>query len=56
MRERIGGSLKADMTIEEIVKKVSEISSVPEKEIVGKVGRWKLLKLDRYLCFYPVKF
>jgi len=51
VRERIGGSLKADMTIEEIVKKVSEISSVPEKEIVGKSRKMEIAQARQVSMF-----
>ena len=51
VRERIGGSLKADMTIEEIVKKVSQISSVPEKEIVGKSRKMEIAQARQVSMF-----
>ena len=51
VRERIGGNLKADMTIEEIVKKVSEISSVPEKEIVGKSRKMEIAQARQVSMF-----
>ena len=51
VRERIGGNLKVDMTIEEIVKKVSEISSVPEKEIVGKSRKMEIAQARQVSMF-----
>tara|TARA_A100001011_G_scaffold393759_1_gene484435 strand:+ start:3128 stop:4468 length:1341 start_codon:yes stop_codon:yes gene_type:complete len=51
VRERIGGSLKVDMTIEEIVKKVSEVSSVPEKEIVGKSRKMEIAQARQVSMF-----
>ena len=51
VRERIGGNLKIDMTIEEIVKKVSEISSVPEKEIVGKSRKMEIAQARQVSMF-----
>ena len=51
VRERIGGNLKTDMTIEEIVKKVSEISSVPEKEIVGKSRKMEIAQARQVSMF-----
>ena len=51
VRERIGGSLKVDMTIEEIVKKVSEISNVPEKEIVGKSRKMEIAQARQVSMF-----
>tara|TARA_Y100000768_G_scaffold352398_1_gene303987 strand:- start:592 stop:1932 length:1341 start_codon:yes stop_codon:yes gene_type:complete len=51
VRERIGGSLKVDMTIEEIVKKVSEMSSVPEKEIVGKSRKMEIAQARQVSMF-----
>ena len=51
VRERIGGNLKIDMTIEEIVKKVSKISSVPEKEIVGKSRKMEIAQARQVSMF-----
>tara|TARA_B100000945_G_scaffold311849_1_gene305615 strand:- start:582 stop:1199 length:618 start_codon:yes stop_codon:yes gene_type:complete len=51
VRERVGGSLKADMTIEEIVKKVSAISSISEKEIVGKSRKMEIAQARQVSMF-----
>ena len=51
VRERIGGNLKVDMTIEEIVKKVSKVSNVPEKEIVGKSRKMEIAQARQVSMF-----
>ena len=51
VRERVGGNLKADMTIEEIVKKVSAISSISEKEIVGKSRKMEIAQARQVSMF-----
>ena len=53
IRERIGGQLKTDITIEEIVKKVSEYSTVSEKDIVGKSRKMEIAEarqVSMFLC------
>ena len=51
VRERIGGSLKVDLTIEDIVKKVAEISNVSEKDIVGKSRKMEIAQARQVSMF-----
>jgi|TARA_B110000438_G_scaffold19408_1_gene17900 chromosomal replication initiator protein len=53
VKERAGKGFTSDITIEDIVKKVSEVSKVSEKEIVGKSRKMEIAQarqLSMYLC------
>ena len=53
IKERIGSSFTADLSIEDIVRKVSDVSRVPEKEIIGKSRKMELVEarqVSMYLC------
>ena len=53
VKERAGKGITSDITIEDIVKKVSEVSKVSEKDIVGKSRKMEIAQarqLSMYLC------
>ena len=53
VKERVGKSISSDLTVEDVVRRVSEISRVPEKEIVGKSRRMEIAEarqISMYLC------
>ncbi|MBI89538.1 MAG: hypothetical protein CMG60_05565 [Candidatus Marinimicrobia bacterium] len=53
IKERTGGRLKTSVTIEDVVKKVSEASQVSESDIVGKSRKMKIAEarqLSMFLC------
>jgi chromosomal replication initiator protein len=53
IKERVGTSFTSDLSIEDIVQKVSEVSRVPEKEIIGKSRKMELVEarqISMYLC------
>jgi chromosomal replication initiator protein len=53
IRERIGSSFSPELSIEDVVKKVSEISKVSEIEIVGKSRKMEVAEarqVSMYLC------
>jgi chromosomal replication initiator protein len=53
VRERVGESLISDLTIEDIVKRVSEVTSVSERDIVGKSRKKHIAEARQtaaYLC------
>tara|TARA_B110000438_G_C15801784_1_gene645483 strand:+ start:346 stop:1695 length:1350 start_codon:yes stop_codon:yes gene_type:complete len=53
VRERTGSGFSSELTIEDIVKKVSEITKVKEKEITGKSRKMEIAQarqLSMYLC------
>ena len=53
IKERVGSSFSSNLSIEDIVRKVSEVSRVPEKEIIGKSRKMELVEarqISMYLC------
>ena len=53
VRERTSGRLKTNITIEDIVKKVSNESFIKEKDIVGKSRKMEITEarqMSMYLC------
>ena len=53
IKERVGGNFGNEVSIENIVKKVSQLSSISEKEIVGKSRKMEIAEarqLSMYLC------
>ena len=53
IKERTGGRLKTSVTIEDVVKKVAEVSQIPESDIVGKSRKMKIAEarqLSMFLC------
>ena len=53
LKERVGGRIGNEISIENIVKKVSEISSVPENDIVGKSRKMEIAEarqVSMFLC------
>ena len=51
--ERAGKTITGDLTIEDVVRRVSEVSHVPEKEIVGKSRKMEIAEarqISMYLC------
>ena len=53
VKERVGGRIGNDISIENIVKKVSEISSVKEGDIVGKSRKMEIAEarqVSMFLC------
>jgi len=53
IKERVGSSFTYDLSIEDIVRKVSDVSNVPEKEIIGKSRKMELVEarqISMYLC------
>ena len=53
IKERVGSSFSSNLSIEDIVRKVSEVSRIPEKEIIGKSRKMELVEarqISMYLC------
>jgi len=53
IKERVGSSFTYDLSIEDIVRIVSEASKVPEREIIGKSRKMELVEarqISMYLC------
>jgi len=53
VKERVGGRIGNELSIENIVKKVSEISQVKERDIVGKSRKMEIAlarQVSMYLC------
>ncbi len=53
VKERVGGRIGNDVSIENIVKKVSEVSQVKENDIVGKSRKMEIAEarqVSMYLC------
>jgi len=53
VKERAGKTITGDLTVEDIVRRVSEVSHVPEKEIVGKSRKVEIAEarqISMYLC------
>ena len=53
MKERVGGRIGNELSIESIVKKVSEISQIKERDIVGKSRKMEIAQarqVSMYLC------
>ena len=53
VKERVGGTISSDVTVEDVVRRVSEISKVSEREIVGKSRKMEIAEarqLSMYLC------
>ena len=51
--ERAGKTIAGDLTVEDVVRRVSEVSNVPEKEIVGKSRKMEIAEarqISMYLC------
>tara|TARA_B100000035_G_C21005922_1_gene557265 strand:+ start:326 stop:1684 length:1359 start_codon:yes stop_codon:yes gene_type:complete len=51
VKERVGGKIGNEVSIENIVKKVSEISQVKENDIVGKSRKMEIAEA-RQVCMY----
>ena len=53
VRERAGKTITGDLTVEDVVRRVSEVSNVPEKDIVGKSRKMEIAEarqISMYLC------
>jgi chromosomal replication initiator protein len=53
VKERVGKNISSDLTVEDVVRRVSEISKVPERDIVGKSRRMEIAEarqISMYLC------
>tara|TARA_B110001454_G_C12517020_1_gene349354 strand:- start:296 stop:664 length:369 start_codon:yes stop_codon:yes gene_type:complete len=53
VRERVGKTAVTDLTVEDVVRRVSELSNVSEKEIVGKSRKMEIAEarqVSMYLC------
>jgi len=53
IKERVGSSFSSDLSMEDIVRKVSDVSKVPENEIIGKSRKMELVEarqISMYLC------
>ena len=53
VRERAGKTITGDLTVEDVVRRVSEVSNVAEKEIVGKSRKMEIAEarqISMYLC------
>ena len=53
VKERAGKMITGDLTVEDVVRRVSEVSHVPEKEIVGKSRKMEIAEarqISMYLC------
>jgi len=51
--ERAGKTITGDLTVEDVVRRVSEVSKVPEKDIVGKSRKMEIAEarqISMYLC------
>ena len=44
IKERVGSSFSSDLSMEDIVRKVSDVSKVPENEIIGKSRKMELVE------------
>ena len=53
VKERVGIKALSDLTVEQIIKKVSEITQISEKDIIGKSRRMPIVEarqISIYLC------
>lgn len=53
VRERVGKKAVTDLTVEDIVRRVSEVSNISEKDIVGKSRKMEIAEarqISMYLC------
>lgn len=53
VKERMAGNLTADLSVEDVVRKVSETSTITVKEIVGKSRKMEIVEVRQmamYLC------
>jgi chromosomal replication initiator protein len=53
VKERAGGKVFGDITMEDVVKKVSKMSNIPSKEIIGKSRKMEIVEARHasiYLC------
>ncbi len=53
VKERVGGKVFGDITMEDVVKKVSNMSNVSSKEIIGKSRKMEIVEarhMSIYLC------
>ena len=53
VKERVGKTIMGDLTVEDVVRRVSEVSNIPEKEIVGKSRKMEIVEarqISMYLC------
>ena len=53
VKERAGGKVFGDITMEDVVKKVSKMSNIPQKEIIGKSRKMEIVEARHasiYLC------
>ena len=53
VRERAGGKVFGDITMEDVVKKVSKMSNISSKEIIGKSRKMEIVEarhMSIYLC------
>jgi chromosomal replication initiator protein len=53
VKERVGKTIMGDLTVEDVVRRVSEVSNIPEKEIVGKSRKMEIAEarqISMYLC------
>ena len=53
VKERVGKTITGDITVEDVVRRVSEVSNIPEKEIVGKSRKMEIAEarqISMYLC------
>jgi chromosomal replication initiator protein len=53
VKERAGKTIAGDLTVEDVVRRVSVVSNVPEKEIVGKSRKMEIAEarqISMYLC------
>lgn len=53
VKGRVGKNISSDLTVEDVVRRVSEISKVPERDIVGKSRRMEIAEarqISMYLC------
>ena len=53
VKERAGGKVFGDITMEDVVKKVSKMSNIPPKEIIGKSRKMEIVEARHasiYLC------
>jgi len=53
VKERAGKIITGDLTVEDVVRRVSEVSNVAEKEIVGKSRKMEIAEarqISMYLC------
>lgn len=53
VKERAGGKIYGDITMEDVVKKVSRMSNIPPNEIIGKSRKMEIVEarhMSIYLC------